>query len=206
MNDPPQSRPTKGRGVTCRAVIASIGVCKGSTSREVQMRHGAATSGPSPLWGGVWRRGLHANELSPLYFRFFRSIVSRIATTAETNVPHPTPQGNPRYRPLQGKVLVEDLASRFRSRRRPIRKDLNELWKEKTAQSNSHGAPFSRPAPKTCNIQRRLIAATRRTRSAAPLRRSIPSNASLFGSISAPRRRRWRQALLDHGRLNGHYE
>ena len=84
---------------------------------------------------------------------------------------------------MQGKVLVEDLASRFEMTPQTIRKDLNELCEKKLLNRIHGGAVFPSGTENMQYEQRRQIAAHEKDaigRAAAAL---IPDNASLFVNI-----------------------
>lgn len=100
----------------------------------------------------------------------------------------------------QGKVLVEELASRFEITPQTIRKDLNELCEKKLLNRIHGGAVFPSGTENMQYEQRRQIAAYEKDtigRAAAAL---IPDNASLFVNIGTTTEAVG-QALLDHGRL-----
>lgn len=99
-----------------------------------------------------------------------------------------------------GKVLVEELASRFDMTPQTIRKDLNDLCEKKLLNRIHGGAVFPSGTENMQYEQRRQIAAGEKEaigRAAAGL---IPDNASLFVNIGTTTEAVG-QALLDHGRL-----
>lgn len=101
---------------------------------------------------------------------------------------------------IQGKVLVEELATRFEITPQTIRKDLNDLCEKKLLNRIHGGAVFPSGTENMQYEQRKLIAAHEKDaigRAAAAL---IPDNASLFVNIGTTTEAVG-QALLDHGRL-----
>ncbi|MCB1447554.1 MAG: DeoR/GlpR transcriptional regulator [Rhizobiaceae bacterium] len=100
----------------------------------------------------------------------------------------------------QGKVLVEELATRFEVTPQTVRKDLNDLCQKKLLNRIHGGAVFPSGTENMQYEQRRQIAAQEKDaigRAAAAL---IPDNASLFVNIGTTTEAVG-QALLDHGRL-----
>jgi DeoR family glycerol-3-phosphate regulon repressor len=100
----------------------------------------------------------------------------------------------------QGKVLVEELASRFEVTPQTVRKDLNDLCQKRLLNRIHGGAVFPSGTENMQYEQRRQIAAQEKEaigRTAAAL---IPDNASLFVNIGTTTEAVG-QALLDHGRL-----
>lgn len=99
-----------------------------------------------------------------------------------------------------GKVLVEELATRFDMTPQTIRKDLNDLCEKKLLNRIHGGAVFPSGTENMQYEQRRQIAAGEKEaigRAAAGL---IPDNASLFVNIGTTTEAVG-QALLDHGRM-----
>lgn len=100
----------------------------------------------------------------------------------------------------QGKVLVEELATRFEVTPQTVRKDLNDLCQKRLLNRIHGGAVFPSGTENMQYEQRRQIAAQEKEaigRAAAAL---IPDNASLFVNIGTTTEAVG-QALLDHGRL-----
>jgi DeoR family glycerol-3-phosphate regulon repressor len=100
----------------------------------------------------------------------------------------------------QGKVLVEELASRFEITPQTIRKDLNELCEQKLLNRIHGGAVFPSGMENMQYEQRRQIAAQEKDSIGRAAARLIPDNASLFVNIGTTTESVG-QALLDHGRL-----
>ena len=100
----------------------------------------------------------------------------------------------------QGKVLVEDLASRFEITPQTIRKDLNDLCEKKLLNRIHGGAVFPSGTENMQYEQRRMIAAPEKEAIGKAAARLIHDNASLFVNIGTTTEA-VSQALLDHGRL-----
>jgi len=142
-----------------------------------------------------------SDRFAKLYFRFFRSIVSaKIAFGFTRMFLSPRHQEILDIAKTQGKVQVEDLASRFEMTPQTIRKDLNELCEKKLLNRIHGGAVFPSGMENMQYEQRRQIAAGEKEAIGRAAARLIPDNASLFVNIGTTTEA-VSQALLDHGKL-----
>ncbi len=98
---------------------------------------------------------------------------------------------------LQGRVLVDDLSTRFKVSPQTIRKDLNELCERKYLSRIHGGALFPSGTENMEYEQRRLISRNEKEAIGKAAAKLIPDNASLFINIGTTTEA-VSQALLQH--------